>query len=105
MKVRCLSEPFRRLYGGRVFHARLAESEVYKRVLPSMGRQVLEIDAGGVPVQLQPPFALEVVEATPGGVGEPTGSRVRVARHPRVSRRVSAAFGPRKEPLRELGTS
>ena len=64
MKVRCLSEPFRRLYGGRVFHARLAEDEVYKRVLPSMGRQVLEIDADGAPVQLAPPFAVEVIEAT-----------------------------------------
>jgi hypothetical protein len=65
MKVRCLSEPFGRLYGGRVFAARLAEDEVRQRVLPSLGRQVLEIDADGAPVQLTPPFAVEVVEATP----------------------------------------
>jgi hypothetical protein len=65
MKVRCLSEPFHRLYGDRVFLARLAEDEVYSRVLPSMGRQVLEIDADGAPVQLAPPFSVEVVDATP----------------------------------------
>jgi hypothetical protein len=64
MKVRCLSEPFRRLYSGRAFPARLAEDEVRKRVLPSLGRVVLEIDADGAPVQLQPPFAVEVVEAS-----------------------------------------
>jgi hypothetical protein len=65
MKVRCLSEPFHRLYGDRVFDARLAEDEVYKRVLPALGRQVLEIDADGAPVQFAPPFSVEVVEATP----------------------------------------
>jgi hypothetical protein len=64
MKVRCLGEPFHRMYGGRVFHARLAEDEVYQRVLPSMGRRVLEIDADGAPVQLAPPFPVEVIEAT-----------------------------------------
>ena len=64
MKVRCLSEPFHQIYGDRVFHARLAEDEVYKRVLPLLGRRVLEIDADGVPVQFAPPFALEVIEAT-----------------------------------------
>jgi hypothetical protein len=64
MKVRCYSEPFRGLYSGRVFPARLAEDEVRKRVLPSLGRQVLEIDADGAPVQLTPPSAVEVVEAT-----------------------------------------
>jgi hypothetical protein len=65
MKVRCLSEPFRQIYGDRVLHARLAEDEVYKRVLPEMGRRVLEINADGAPVQLAPPFSVEVVEATP----------------------------------------
>jgi hypothetical protein len=65
MKVRCLGEPYHRLYGGRVFHARLAVDEVYRRVLPMMDRQVLEIDIDGAPVQLAPPFSVEVVEATP----------------------------------------
>jgi hypothetical protein len=65
MKVRCLNEPFHGMYGDRVFHARLAEDLARKAMLPWMGREVLEIDADGAPVQFEPPFAVEVVEATP----------------------------------------
>jgi hypothetical protein len=63
MKVRYVSEPFSHLYPGRVFHARLAErGETFGGILRGL---VLEIDHDGVPVQLEPPFAVEVVEATP----------------------------------------
>jgi hypothetical protein len=43
----------------------LAEDLVHKAVLPSLGRLVLEIDVDGAPVQLEPPCAVEVIEATP----------------------------------------
>jgi len=38
---------------------------VRKRVLPMMGRDVLEINVDGAPVQIEPPTTVEVVEATP----------------------------------------
>ena len=62
MKVRYVSEPFSLLYPGRVFHARLAE-RVANFGIPSL--QALEIDHDGAPVQVEPPFAVEFVEATP----------------------------------------
>lgn len=62
MKVRYVSEPFNHLYPGRVFHARMAE-RVANFGIP--GLQALEIDHNGASVQVEPPFAVEVVEATP----------------------------------------
>jgi hypothetical protein len=62
MKVRYVREPFSLLYPGRVFHARLAVRAANFRI---PGLQALEIDHDGAPVQVEPPFAVEVVEATP----------------------------------------
>ena len=60
MKVRC-----NLLLPGRTLPARLVESP--SMVSRTATRTVLEIDADGAPVQLEPPTALgtEVVEASP----------------------------------------
>jgi tetratricopeptide (TPR) repeat protein len=57
MKVR-----YDRLFPGRIFQARLTESMSFFG--GPAERPVLEIDADGAPLQLEPPCVLDVVEAT-----------------------------------------
>jgi hypothetical protein len=41
------------------------EDLAFNAMLPSMSRRVVEINADGAPIQLSPPLAIEVVDATP----------------------------------------